>query len=114
MYTTLLRLGLWTLVLVLATYVFRESMAEPKIAELIPSEMLAQALVVGVVLIVAGMLARLFGKGAKVVSKNRCSVCRTPIASGAIYCRAHLRAILQEEDEKTHMTRVRRSSTPRT
>jgi hypothetical protein len=110
MYATLLRLGLWTLVLVLATYVFRESMAEPKIAELIPSQMLTQALIVGGVLIVAGLIARVLSKGAKVVGKNRCAVCRTPIASGAIYCRAHLRAILQEEDEKTHMTHVRRPS----
>jgi hypothetical protein len=112
MYATLLRLGLWTVILVLATYVFRESMAEQKIAELIPSQMLTQALIVGGALIVVGVIARLLGKGAKVVGKNRCAVCRTPITTGAIYCRAHLRAILHEEDEKTHMTRVRRPSPP--
>jgi hypothetical protein len=110
MYTTLLRLGLWTLILVLATYVFRESMAEPKIAELIPGHMLAQALVVGVILLVAGFITRLLGGKRTTTTKNRCTVCRTPIPPGAIYCRAHLRAILHEEDEKTHMTKVRRSA----
>ena len=48
---------------------------------------------------------QLLGVGAKVVTKNRCRVCRTPIASGALYCRAHLREILSDEDEKIHMTR---------
>lgn len=108
MYATLLRLGLWTLILVLATYVFRESIAEPRVAELIATHMLAQAIVVAVLLIVAGTIMKMFGKSASAVRKNRCAVCRAPIAPGAIYCRAHLRAILHEEDEKTHMTRVRR------
>ena len=54
---------------------------------------------------------RLLGKGAQVVTvKNRCRVCRTlDSASARIYCREHLRSILAEEDEKTHVTRIRRS-----
>ncbi|HEX6160634.1 MAG TPA: hypothetical protein VF111_10740 [Thermoanaerobaculia bacterium] len=108
MYATLLRLGLWTLILILATYVFRESMADEQIAERIPTAMLQQALVLAVILIIAGVVARLLDKGASKVRKNRCQVCRTPIVQGAIYCREHLRTILAEEDEKTHMTRVRR------
>lgn len=108
MYATLLRLGLWTLILVLGTYVFRESLADEQIAERIPTGMLQQALVVAVILIVAGVIMRILDKGASKVRKNRCQVCQRPIVPGAIYCREHLRTILAEEDEKTHMTRVRR------
>lgn len=108
MSTTLLRLGLWTLILVLALYVLATTYASQPWAELIPMAMLQQALVVAGILIVAGLVFRVLGKGAAAVSKNRCRVCRTPIPSGAIYCRAHLRAIIADEDEKTHMTRVRK------
>lgn len=108
MSTTLLRLGLWTLILVLVLYVAATSYAEESWAEMIPMQMLQQAIVVSVALIAAGLVARMFDKGAKVVTKNRCRVCRTPIASGAIYCREHLRSIIADEDEKSHMTRVRR------
>jgi uncharacterized membrane protein (DUF485 family) len=108
MYATLLRLGLYLLVVVLGLYVFRESFAEQQLAETIPGQMLTQALVLAILLIVAGMIARVFDKGASAVRKNRCAVCRTPIPAGAIYCRAHLRSILHDEDDKTHATRLRR------
>ena len=109
MSTTLLRLGLWTLILVLALYVLATTYADQSWAELIPMPMLQQALIVAAVLIVAGLVLRLLGKGADAVTKkNRCRVCRTPIPGGAIYCRAHLRAILADEDEKTHMSRARK------
>jgi hypothetical protein len=108
MSTTLLRLGLWTMILVLALYVIAESYADQPIAEMIPTAMLQQALVLSVLLLVAGIVLRILGKGAKAVRKNRCQVCRTPIPPGAIYCRAHLRSVLSDEDDKTHMTRVRR------
>jgi predicted nucleic acid-binding Zn ribbon protein len=108
MSTTLLRLGLWTLILVMVLYVLTTTYSEEPWAELIPMQMLQQALVLAGVVIVAGIVLRVLGVGARVVSKNRCRICRTPIASGAIYCREHLRNILAQEDEKTHMTRVRR------
>lgn len=106
MWTTLLRLGLWILILVLALYVVDETYSEQPIAEMISTTMLQQALAVGALLVVAGIIVRVLDKGAKAVNKNRCRVCRTPIPSGAMYCRAHLRNILHEEDEKTHATRV--------
>ncbi|HEY0143610.1 MAG TPA: hypothetical protein VGF48_22155 [Thermoanaerobaculia bacterium] len=108
MYSTFLRLGLWTLILVLATYVFRESLAQPHVAEMIPTGMLQQAIVLAGILIALGVIARIFDKGASKVRKNRCRTCQKPIAPAALYCREHLRTILAEEDEKTHMTRVRR------
>ena len=108
MATTLLRLGLWIIILVLALYVIDETYSNQPIAEMISAPMLQQALVLGVVILLAGIVFRVVGKGAKAVVKHRCQVCRTPIPAGAIYCRAHLRSILHDEDEKSHMTRVRR------
>ncbi len=108
MATTLLRLGLWTVILVLVLYVLVTTYPEEPWAELIPMSMLQQALTLGVAVVIAGTVARILGKGAsKVVGKNRCRVCRKPIVTGAMYCREHLRSILAEEDEKTHVTRIR-------
>jgi predicted nucleic acid-binding Zn ribbon protein len=109
MSTTLLRLGLWTLILVLALYVLASTYSHEPWAELIPMTMLQQALAVAGALIVVGIVLRILGKGADAVKpKNRCQVCRTPIPPGAIYCRAHLRTILSDEDDRAHATRVRR------
>jgi predicted nucleic acid-binding Zn ribbon protein len=109
MSTTLLRLGLWTLILVLALYVLATTFPEEPFAELIPMEMLQQALMLSGVVIAAGIVFKVLGKGAQAVTvKNRCRICRRAIAPGAIYCREHLRSILQEEDERTHNTRIRR------
>lgn len=108
MSTTLLRLGLWIMIVVLAIYVLAESFAGQEFVEHIPMAMLGQALILAAVLLVAGVIMRVVGQGAKAVIKNRCQVCRTVVPSGAIYCREHLRNILSDEDEKTHMTRVRR------
>lgn len=108
MSTTILRLGLWTLIIVLALYVLASTYANEPWAELIPMPMLQQALLVAGALIVLGIILRVLGKGADAVKKNRCQVCRTPIPPGAIYCRAHLRTLLAEEDDRTHTTKVRR------
>jgi predicted nucleic acid-binding Zn ribbon protein len=108
MYATVLRLGLWILILVLALYVLSATFPDEPFAALVPDAMLQQALVLALVLIVAGVILRILGLGAKVVGpRNRCRVCRTEIVHGAIYCREHLRGILHEEDEKTHHTRIR-------
>jgi hypothetical protein len=104
MSTTLLRLGLWILVLVLALYVIDASYGDQPIADLIEPRLLQQAMLLAGVLVVAGIVTRVLDKGAKVVKKNRCQVCRTPVPPGAIYCRAHLRSILSDEDERAHHT----------
>lgn len=108
MSTTILRLGLWTLILVLALYVLASTYPHEPWSEMIPMTMLQQVLVVATALIIVGLVLRVLGKGADAVKKNRCQVCRTPIPPGAIYCRAHLRSILNEEDDRTHATKVRR------
>ncbi len=108
MSSTLLRIGLWILVLVLALYVIQQTFEDSPVAEYVPMNMLQHALVVGGLLMIAGLVLRIFEKGAKAVVKNRCAVCRTPVPKGAIYCREHLRAVLHDEDARTHMTKLRR------
>lgn len=110
MSTTLLRLGLWTTLIVIVLYVLHETYEGMPAADFFAPSMLTKALVVGILLIAAGLVARVFEKGAKAVGKNRCQVCRTPVPQGAIYCRAHLRNVLQREDDRTHMTRIRRGT----
>lgn len=107
MSSTILRLGLWTLIIILALYVIHESFEDSPVSEMVPLGMLQKALVVGGLLIIVGIILRIFEKGAKVVAKNRCAVCRTPIPAGAMYCRAHLRRILHDEDDRTHASRIR-------
>jgi hypothetical protein len=108
MATTLLRLGLWMIILVLVLFVLASTYPDQPFAEMIPMAMLQQALTLAGVVVAAGIVMRILGKGAKVVTvKNRCRTCRKPIAVGALYCREHLRSILAEEDEKTHVTRIR-------
>ncbi len=107
MSSTLLRLGLWILVVVLALYVIHETFEDSPLSEYIPMNLLQHALVIGGLLLIGGIVVRVFEKGAKKVVKNRCAVCRTPIPAGAIYCRAHLRSVLHDEDERTHMTKFR-------
>ena len=107
MSSTLLRLGLWIVIIVLALYVIHETYEGSSVADMIPYELLGKVVGVAIVLIAAGIVVRLFERGKQAVSKNRCRVCRTPIPSGAIYCRVHLRSVLELEDRKTHNTRIR-------
>lgn len=108
MSSTLLRLGLWTILAVVALYVLHETYAGTPLADYFSSTILQHALVVGALLVIAGVVTRMAEKGAKKVVKNRCKVCKTPVPPGAIYCRAHLRSVLQAEDDLLHKTQNRR------
>ncbi|HYU24618.1 MAG TPA: hypothetical protein VEO74_05405 [Thermoanaerobaculia bacterium] len=108
MSSTLLRLGLWVTLLAIVAYVLHETFSDQFIAEVIPVAVMQKALGLGVLLVAAGLVSRLFEKGARAVVKNRCVVCRTAIPPGAIYCRAHLRAVLHREEDLTHTTRTKR------
>jgi hypothetical protein len=108
MSSTLLRLGLWVTLLAIVSYVIHETFSDQDIAAFVPVPVMLKALGLGVLLVAAGLVMRVLEGGAKVVMKNRCVVCRTPIPSGAMYCRAHLRAVLHREEDLTHNTRPRR------
>src|ERR1700694_2342650 len=106
MSSTLLRLGLWVILVIVVLYVLGETYEGLPVAEYFAAPMLQKALVVGVLLVLAGFASRVLEKGAKVMSKNRCVICKTPIPAGQIYCRAHLRNILEREDDRTHSGRT--------
>jgi hypothetical protein len=107
MSSTLLRLGLWIILIVVALYVLHETYAETPLSEYFSTAMLQRALVLGFLLVAGGIATRVLEKGAKAVAKNRCAICKTPIPPGAIYCRAHLRSVLHREEDRTHLTRTR-------
>ena len=107
MSSTLLRLGLWLLVLVLAVFVIRETFSHAPGAEYVTDTLIQQALVLSVVIVAAGLVVKVLEKGKKVVIKNRCRTCGKPVPQGAIYCREHLRTVLDLEDRRTHNTRIR-------
>ncbi|HEX9459076.1 MAG TPA: hypothetical protein VGA84_08025 [Thermoanaerobaculia bacterium] len=108
MSSTILRLGLWIILLVVAMYVLQQTFEDAPFVDFFAPAMLQKALVLGGLLVAAGLVLRVLEKGAKAVTKNRCVVCRAPIDHGAIYCRHHLRSVLSSEDEITHVTRVRK------
>lgn len=107
MSSTLLRLGLWTLVLMLALFVVQATWSSSPVAELITTEMIQQGLALSVVVVIAGVIVKVFEKGKKAVVKNRCRECGKTIPPGGIYCREHLRSVLELEDRRTHNTRIR-------
>ncbi|MEA2339784.1 MAG: hypothetical protein QOE82_3791 [Thermoanaerobaculia bacterium] len=108
MSSTILRLGLWIILLVVVMYVLQQTYEDAPFVDFFAPAMLQKALALGGLLVAAGIVVRLLERGAKVVTKPRCIVCKTPIEHGAIYCREHLRRVLHREDERTHMTRVRK------
>ncbi|MBV8545052.1 MAG: hypothetical protein JO093_02270 [Acidobacteria bacterium] len=107
MSSTLLRLGLWVILLVVVLYVLQQTYEDAPFVDFFAPAMLQKALALGGLLIAAGVVMRLLESSAKaVVVKNRCVVCKTPIEQGALYCRPHLRRMLNREDDRTHRTRV--------
>src|SRR3954451_24968724 len=109
MSSTLLRLGLWIILLVVVLYVLQQTYEEAPFVDFFAPAMLQKALALGGILVGAGVVMRMLERGAKVVIKNRCVVCRTPIEHGAIYCREHLRRVLSREDDLPHRARVRKT-----
>src|SRR5258706_1600517 len=109
MSSTLLRLGLWIVLLVVILYVLQQTYEDAPFVDFFAPVMLQRALALGGILVAAGVVMRIFERGAKAVIKNRCVVCKTPIEHGAIYCREHLRSMLSREDDRTHRTRIRKT-----
>jgi predicted nucleic acid-binding Zn ribbon protein len=108
MSSTLLRLGLWVVLLVVVLYVLQQTYEDAPFVDFFAPAMLQKALALGGVLVAAGVVMRILERGAKaVVVRNRCVVCKTPIDHGAIYCREHLRRVLNREDDRTHRARVK-------
>ncbi|HEY8711862.1 MAG TPA: hypothetical protein VIM68_03270, partial [Thermoanaerobaculia bacterium] len=97
------------LILSLALYVVDTSFTNSPLAELVNVGLVQNVLMLGAGLFVLGIVMRIFDKTAgKVLQKSsHCRVCNTVIPNGQIYCRVHLRGMLEREDRKTHSTRIR-------
>ena len=102
MSSTLLRVGLWIVLIVIVLYVLQQSFEEGPLAEYVTTPMLQKALALGILAAIAGIVFRVLERGAKLVTKNRCKVYRAPVPPGAIYCRAHLRSVLHHEEDREH------------
>src|SRR5256885_16685427 len=102
MSSALLRLGLWIVLLVVALYVLQQTFEDAPFVDFFAPAMLQKALALGGLLVAGGIVLRLLERGAKVVIKNRCVICKTPVEHGAIYCRQHLRSVLDREVDRSH------------
>jgi hypothetical protein len=104
---TLLRFGLWIVLIVLALYVVRESINGSSGTEYVSDQILQHAGSFGILLIAAGGVALIFEKAASKTRFRHCTLCRQPVAKGEIYCRMHLREVVEREHELNRRTRVR-------
>lgn len=109
MSSTLLRLGLWILIITLALYVIDTSFENSPLAELLSLAFVSKLFAISGVLVVIGIVMRMFDKtaGRAMQKANHCRVCNIVIPAGQIYCRPHLRGMIEREDRKTHNTRIR-------
>ena len=109
MSSTVLRGGLWLTILTLIAYIFDSNFDETPLGQLITPTLLQHMFIFSGALIVLGIVLMVVEKATHKVTtaKNRCRVCGTQVAPGAIYCRQHLRSILEAEDRRTHSGTVR-------
>jgi predicted nucleic acid-binding Zn ribbon protein len=105
MSTTLLWIGLWLIAIVMGLFIAKDVASDAPFLQWVTTALLVQGGALGIVLTGAGIVLRLFERVAP-KSKRRCVVCRKPVFGQEMYCREHLRGILEEEDERTHRTRT--------
>ena len=108
MSSTLLRSGLYLLVIVFALFVVDTVFINSPFNDFVSADMLQKAMGLAVLLTIAGMVLLVMEKASRKLVKSRCQVCRTEVPPGAIYCRQHLRSVLADEDDVTHHARPRR------
>jgi len=105
MFPALMRIGLWTVLIVLLVALAREGLLDEDSDLAVASgPMIEMGLMAGGMMTVTGaimyVLQRLFGSP----PKGRCASCRRTVPKGDIYCRIHLRQIVYEEDDREHQT----------
>lgn len=105
MSSLLLRFGLWIVLIALALYVVLETFPNAPATEFVSGPMLPRIGMVGVLMVVGGFVLTFFEKAARKVIRQRCTVCYKPIAHGEIYCREHLRRVLEDEHDRRHASR---------
>ena len=70
MSSTLLRLGLWIILLVVVLYVLQQTYEEAPFVDFFAPAMLQKALALGGILVAAGIVMRILERGAKVVDQE--------------------------------------------
>lgn len=98
----LTRFGLYTILVVLAVFVLRENVDGIPYTEFLTDTLLVQVGLAGVVMVVAGIVLGPFERLQSKTSRKKCVVCRAPVIVGKLYCRTHLREILEAEDSRRH------------
>ena len=104
---TFLRFGLWIILLVLALYVVRETFGANAGGEFITDDILKKSAAFGVILLSAGIVSWVLEKVFSKVKLRHCALCSQSVAKGEIYCRTHLRQLLEREDTINRRSRVR-------
>jgi hypothetical protein len=104
---TLLRFGLWIILIALCGYVLRETLEDAPFIAWMTDEVVKNAGMLGFALVVGGFIMRIIEGIWKKTVVKRCASCRHPVMHGELYCRAHLREVLAREDENNRRTRLR-------
>lgn len=105
---TFLRLGLWVIILVLLAFIGRESLEIPFLQQAVEHELLLTIFKFGLALVGLGVVGKFFGKFVRFGRKGHCKICKREIPAGDIYCRQHLRDVLEAEDIRHRTMNVRR------
>lgn len=112
MSSTVLRGGLWLTILTLIAFIFDSKFDDTPLGELITPTLLQHMFIFCGALVAIGVVLMVFDKASRKVGvgKSKCRVCGVVVPQGGIYCRQHLRNILEAEDRRTHsgVTRVPR------
>lgn len=92
------------MILDLVAYIFDSKFDDTPLGQLITDSLLQHTLIFAAALVVVGIVLSVVEKAGRKVaaSRNRCRVCGASVPHGAIYCRAHLRSVLEAEDRRTH------------
>ena len=103
MSASLLRLGLWIILITLAMYVMRDAFEHSSAHDMIQPWFLRDTAILGAAVIAAGVIVSILENiKDKAASQAKCLVCRRPVPRGEFYCRQHLRQILDQDHDRTH------------
>ncbi|HVT44203.1 MAG TPA: hypothetical protein VMT00_07425 [Thermoanaerobaculia bacterium] len=106
---TLLRFGLWIILAVLAMYVLSETYENSPLREFVTPVLMQRAGGLGLALVGIGAVVSLFERAARKLNRSFCKTCGRAIPPRTLYCRQHIRSIIEDEHDRTHSTRIRRA-----
>ncbi len=102
----ILRAALWSLVAILALYVFTATLPDSPVAAVVTGELLFLLTKVALATLALGAIAALVEKLWK-ERPGKCQTCGRSIPPKAIFCRLHLNQVLEEEDLRRRTMNVK-------